>query len=153
MKAGYEYQDHGGEKHYAAVINDDTVRRIWQLRREEGLGWKRIAKRLGLNTWITRKILRGETWKHLLPNDWQDMKTAPVVQTKASHAHHLLKHIRQLIRVRKARLRSIMEQPRIMGDDRGFMGRKILRSRLAVEQAEAWEKMVLELQEKDDVDA
>jgi hypothetical protein len=44
------------------VLDPEIVREIRRLRREEGLGGRRIGRRLGLNEGTVNAVLKGQTW-------------------------------------------------------------------------------------------
>lgn len=54
-----------GEAHQNAKLTEEQVREILRLRREVGLGCRRIGKLMGLSHYTVRDILDGVTWAHV----------------------------------------------------------------------------------------
>lgn len=54
----------GAEVH-SAVLSDEIIREIRSLM-SEGLGYVRIARRLGLSKWTVKKVTAGKTWRHVV---------------------------------------------------------------------------------------
>jgi hypothetical protein len=55
-----------GGKHPGAVLTDDLVRQIRELRAKERIGARTIAKRLGISESGVKAVIYGRTWKHLI---------------------------------------------------------------------------------------
>lgn len=49
----------------STIIDPPIVREIRRMR-SESLGWKAIARRLGINWSVARDVIRGKTWRHVL---------------------------------------------------------------------------------------
>lgn len=55
-----------GEESPHAVLTEDLVRRIREIRRDQGLGAKRIAKALDIeNIQAIKHVIAGKTWRHV----------------------------------------------------------------------------------------
>jgi len=54
-----------GEKTPISKLEEDDIKEIFRLKREEGLGYKRIAKIYGLSPETIRAVLKRRTWKHV----------------------------------------------------------------------------------------
>lgn len=58
-----------GESHYRASINEEIVKEILRLHKEEHLGERRIAKRLNISVGVVGNIVRNRSWKHIKRSD------------------------------------------------------------------------------------
>lgn len=54
-----------GENHYASKINEDQAREIYRLYADTKTPLKEICDRFGVKKAAIRRIVQGETWKHL----------------------------------------------------------------------------------------
>lgn len=54
-----------GEKAPNSVLTEDVVREARRMQQEEGIGWCRIAKKLGVSKWAIKGVLAGKNWRHV----------------------------------------------------------------------------------------
>lgn len=54
-----------GECNKASKLNEKQVYEIRRIKREEGIGSHRLARQFGVNATTIKKVLRGETWRHV----------------------------------------------------------------------------------------
>lgn len=52
-----------GENHPRAVLSLESVIAIRKLNSDEGIGYRRIAERLGLPVWSVRDVVKNKTWR------------------------------------------------------------------------------------------
>lgn len=56
--------DARGEKHHCAVLNEQAVREIFELK-SKGFSYKAIANKFGVDKATVKDVVAGRTWKHL----------------------------------------------------------------------------------------
>lgn len=54
-----------GEKQWRSVLTDELVVQIRALNKNEGIGYRRISKRLNVSYQAVQGVLYGITWKHI----------------------------------------------------------------------------------------
>lgn len=60
-----------GTRHNMARLSEAAVREIRRLWEVGGLTQVEIGIRFGVNKGLVSAIVRGKTWRHLLPSDWK----------------------------------------------------------------------------------
>lgn len=64
-----------GEAHHNAVLNDDLVRQM-RARHAEGASFRQIARDFRVERRTATAAIKGETWKHLTPDEQATAKRA-----------------------------------------------------------------------------
>ncbi len=65
MHAKGRGHDHRGEKCPTAKLTDAKVLEMRRLHRDEGIGYRRLARRFHVGLSTARAVLRGMSWRHL----------------------------------------------------------------------------------------
>lgn len=63
-----------GENHYRSTITEEIVLEILKIHDEEGLGCRKIAKRLNISHGVVNGILIGKTWKDVVKKYKNNLK-------------------------------------------------------------------------------
>lgn len=58
-------ENHNDSPDRPNTLTDEQAKELWRLRDEEGLGWRRIAARLGLSKWRVHQIIYGGHYRDL----------------------------------------------------------------------------------------